>query len=447
MIEAEDQVGGISKTKLFKGYRFDLGGHRFFTKSEEVNALWDKTLGKDFLTRPRLSRMYYKKKFFDYPIKPFNALAGLGLWEDFLIGISFMKAKLLPYKDESTFDRYITNRFGARLYRHFFKSYTEKLWGIPCEQIQAEFAAQRIKGLSIISILVNAVFPDKSGKIKTLIEEFKYPKHGPGMMYDKMAEDVKKAGANILMEQKVVKLKHDDNKVTSAVIKNRQGKETEVTADYYLSSMPLTSLIMALSPKAPEKVLKAAQKLSYRSFVTISVILKAEDPFPDTWIYVHEPEVKMGRIQNFRAWSPFMVPNKDHIALGLEYFCTEGDEFWNKSDEELMEIGMTELEKTGLGKKSSFVDGFVIRVPKTYPVYDLDYPKHVKVIREYLANFENLQPIGRYGMFKYNNMDHSIITGLYAAENILGLAKHNIWDVNADLEYHEEEKEEEKVAV
>lgn len=439
VFEKEDQVGGISKTKEYKGYRFDLGGHRFFTKSKEVNALWDETLGKDFLKRPRLSRIYYKNKFFDYPVKPMNALKGLGIGESIMILGSYIRVKLFPSKEEKNFEQWVSNRFGKRLFNHFFKSYTEKLWGIPCEEIQAEWAAQRIKGLSLTSAVKNALFPDKSGKIKTLIDEFKYPKYGPGMMYERMAENVEKMGGEILKQTEVAKLHHNGSEIKSVTVKDKSGKETEYKADFYLSSMPITLLVQSLNPAAPKAALQASMNLTYRSFITVSVILKGKNPFPDTWIYIHSPEVKMGRIQNFKSWSPFMVPDKKHIALGLEYFATEGDDLWKMKDKDLIDLALTELEKIHLGKKKDFVDGFVIRVPKAYPVYDSAYPKNIKTVRNYLDGFKNLQPIGRYGMFKYNNMDHSILTGLYAAEHILGQHR-NVWEVNADQEYHEENK-------
>jgi protoporphyrinogen oxidase len=439
IFEKENLVGGISKTLEFRGNHFDLGGHRFFTKSKEVNQLWDETLKDDFIVRPRLSRIYYKNKFFDYPVKSMNALMGLGIGESMLILFDYFKIKLFPYKEEKTFEQWVSNRFGKRLFNHFFKSYTEKLWGIPCDQIQAEWAAQRIKGLSLVSAIRSAFFPDKSGKIKTLIDEFKYPKLGPGMMYEKMAANLVSAGANLLMESNVVSIKHDNFKATSAVVRDKLGNEKEYFSDHFLSSMPLTELIKNLSPAVPQEVLEAASKLTYRSFITVSVILKSPNSFPDTWIYVHSPEVKLGRIQNFKAWSPFMIADKNTTTLGLEYFCTEGDELWSMPDGDLLKLGMLELEKIGLGKQSDLIDGFVARVPKAYPVYDSTYPENIKIVRDYIEKFKNLQPIGRYGMFKYNNMDHSILTGLYAADNILG-AHNDIWEVNADKEYQEENK-------
>jgi protoporphyrinogen oxidase len=438
LTEKERQVGGISKTIEYKGCRFDLGGHRFFTKSKEVNDLWNETLGADFLTRPRSSRIYYKNKFFGYPLKPVNALMGLGLFTSLSVLASYLYVKLFPYKEEKTFEEWVSNRFGRRLYKIFFKTYTEKLWGIPCTEIRAEWAAQRIKGLSLRSLIKNALFPDRTGKIKTLIEEFKYPRFGPGMMYEKMAENVQKAGGGLLMETEVIKIKHEGNVAKSVLLKDGSG-ERELSAGHFISSMPITELVKRLDPPAPESVLKAAHALKYRSFLTVNVILKCPNPFPDTWIYIHSPEIKMGRIQNFKNWSPEMVRDPRQTALGLEYFCTEGDPLWNTSDSVLMELGLRELEELKLGLASDFEEGFVARIPKAYPVYEARYPENIRIIREYLTNFKNLQPVGRYGMFKYNNMDHSILTGLYAARNIMG-ANYDIWEVNTDQEYHEEEK-------
>jgi len=437
IFEKDKQVGGISKTIKFKSCYFDLGGHRFFTKSKEVNDLWNRTLGDNFLNRPRLSRIYYKNKFFNYPIKPINALVGLGVINAIKILVSYLKIKIFPYKEEKTFEHWVSNRFGKKLYNTFFKTYTEKLWGIPCSQIQAEWAAQRIKGLSLLTAVKNAIIPNKNGTVKTLINEFKYPKYGPGMMYEQMAQNIEKAGGDILMEQEVIKIKYDDFIIKSVVTRDKNNNEAEYCADNFLSSMPITTLVKSLSPAVPQEVLEAAGNLTYRSFITISVILNSPNPFPDTWIYVHSPEVKMGRIQNFKSWSPFMVSNKNQIALGLEYFCTEGDDLWNMKDTDLIKLGLKELEKIKLGKGEDFVSGFVARVSKAYPVYDTNYKKHIEVVKKYLSKFKNIQPIGRYGMFKYNNMDHSILTGIYAAENILG-KNNNIWAVNADKEYHEE---------
>lgn len=435
ILEKENLVGGISKTLEFQGCRFDLGGHRFFSKSPEVNDLWDKTLGNDFLTRPRLSRIYYRNKFFNYPIKPLNTLKNLGLTTSAQIIASYLKSKAFPYSKENTFEEWVSNRFGKKLFQIFFKTYTEKLWGIPCHEIQAEWAAQRIKGLSLTTAIKNALFPDKSGKVKTLIEEFKYPKYGPGLMYEKMAENFIKLGGQMIKNAEVRQVIGENDQIKSVLV-GAGNDVKEFFATNFLSSMPLTDLVKQIRPTVDLEVSQAAEKLTYRSFITVSLIFKTKNSFPDNWIYVHSPEVKLGRIQNFKNWSPYLVPNDELTSLGLEYFCTENDEFWNKKDEEIIKIGLAELEKIRLGSKKDFLTGFVARVPKAYPVYDQTYPENLKIIKNFLQKYPNLQPIGRYGMFKYNNMDHSILTGIYAAKNILG-EKHNIWEINTDEEYHE----------
>lgn len=437
VFEKDKQVGGISKTLKYKGYRFDLGGHRFFTKSKIVNQLWNETLGKKFLTRSRLSRIYYKNRFFSYPLKPMNAFFGLGIIASLEIIASYVWSRLFPYKEEKNYEQWVSNRFGKKLYKTFFKTYNEKLWGLPCTELQAEWVAQRIKGLSLTSAIKNAVFPDRGNKIKTLISKFNYPRYGPGMMYEKIAENIKKIGGKIIMEEEIVKINHNNFRIVSVITKDKNNNKKEYRSDYFLSSMPITELIKRISPSVPQDILKAAHDLRYRSLLTINVILNSPSPFPDTWIYIHASEVKMGRIQNFYNWSPYMLENKNKTALGLEYFCTEGDTFWKTSDKELIKIGIEELEKIELGKKLDFLDGFVARTPKAYPVYDMAYLDNINLIKDYLKKFINIQPIGCYGMFKYNNMDHSILTGLYAAENILG-GKHDIWNVNVDQEYYEE---------
>lgn len=438
VIEKDKQVGGISKTLKYKDNYFDLGGHRFFTKSREVAELWEETLGKDFLTRPRLSRIYYGQKFFHYPINLWNAFAGLGFIASAQIIASFLKAQLASRKYERTFEQWVSNRFGKKLYGIFFKTYTEKVWGLPCGQIQAEWAAQRIKNLSLTSLLKNALLRQKNGQIRTLITQFKYPRYGPGMMYAKMAENVTEMGGKIILETGVKEIRHDGNgKVIGVAAKDKNGEEIFFQADHFISSLPISALIECLFPSAPPEVLAAAKNLRYRSFIAINLILNSPDIFPDNWIYVHAPEVKMGRVQNFKNWSPDMVADKNQTTLGLEYFCDEGDDFWKMPDARLIKLGLAELEKIGLGKSADFADGFVARVPKAYPIYDPAYAENMKIIREYSGAFKNLQTIGRCGMFKYNNMDHSILTGIYAAKNSLG-EKHNIWNINTDQEYQEE---------
>lgn len=435
IFEKDNQVGGISKTKKYKEFRFDLGGHRFFTKSKEINKLWEETLGKDFLDRDRISRIYYKEKFFDYPLKPFNTLSNLGILESVFIILSYTKSKIFPYKEEETFEQWVSNRFGKRLFNHFFKSYTEKLWGIPCNKIQAEWASQRIKNLSLTSAVKDS-FQKRKNDIKTLIKKFKYPKYGPGMMYEKIAENIKKKQGKINLNHEITQINHEKEKIKNLIVKNHR-KKIKFPCSYLISTMPITDLIFRLNPKPPKKILNAAKNLKYRSFITISIILKTDKSFKDTWIYINSPKVKLGRIQNFIRWSPYMVNKKGYITLGLEYFCTEGDEFWKMNDKKIIKFALNELESLKLAKKSDFVDGFVIRVPKAYPVYDKNYLENLNIIKNYLKKLKNLQTIGRGGMFRYNNMDHSILTGICSAKNLIG-ENHDIWKINEEKSYHEE---------
>ena len=439
LIEKDKQVGGLCKTIEYKGFKFDIGGHRFFTKIDEVEKLWRETLSDDLMERKRLSRIYYKDKFYNYPIKPFNVLFNLGTMESFLLLLSYLKQKIFPYKQENTFEEWISNRFGRRLYQHFFKSYTEKVWGIPCDKIQAKWAAQRIRGLSLTSAVKNAFENNKKNKktIKTLIDKFKYPKKGPGQMYEKMAENIEKLDGEILKETEVTKFITQNNKIKRVEIKDKKENQKIIDMDYAISSMPITELVKKID-NVNQKVLDAANNLSYRSLLIVNLILNEEKNFPDNWIYVHNPEVKLGRIQNFKQWSPYMSSDITKTSLGLEYFCTEGDKLWNMENEKLINLGLNELEKIGLAKKHTFIEGFIMRTPNTHPIYDETYKKNLEIIKDFISNYKNLQPIGRCGMFKYNNMDHSILAGLYAARNILASSKIDIWKINIDEEYYEE---------
>jgi len=435
--EADRMVGGISRTIEYKGFRFDVGGHRFFSKIQRVNDLWQEILGDEFLRRPRLSRIYYNGKFFYYPLQPMNALLGLGLLCSAQILGSYFKAKLPIAAEERTFEQWVTRRFGARLYNIFFKTYTEKVWGIPCTEIRAEWAAQRIKGLSLYSAVANALF--KQNKvIKTLIDEFNYPRLGPGQMYETMAHKAEKLGGEIRLEHRVSEIQHDKGWLTGVCVASPDGVYVETGTDF-ISTMPITELVLSLRPEPPREVICAARALRYRSLLTVNLLMDRPENLPDTWIYVHDPSVKMGRVQCFANWSPYMVPDVNHSSMGLEYFCWEGDDFWSMPDDELLALGKTEIGRLGLVDPNTVFDGFVVRMKKCYPVYDEAYQGHLETIRNYLTGFNNLQLCGRYGLFKYNNMDHSILTALFAVENILG-ANHDVWSINADDDYHEEVK-------
>ncbi len=433
VLEKTDSVGGISRTESYKGYHFDIGGHRFFTKNEYVQELWDDILKDDFIQVPRLSRIFYQDKYYQYPIKLFNTFFNLGVIESFRILFSFFGTKLFPHKQENTFEEWVANRFGERLYRTFFKTYTEKVWGIPCSSIQSDWAAQRIQGLSLTAAVANALFGTK--KAKTLIDEFDYPRMGPGMMWDGFKDRIETKGGQVKLRSEVTAINHADNVVTGIDYAGH-GQSVHQTIDHLISSTPINLLVTLLDPPPPQTVLDAASRLSYRSFLIVILIVKQEDLFPDQWIYIHSPEVKVGRIQNFKNWSPSMVPDEQNSSIGLEYFCDEGDDVWQMDNDKLAELAAGELETLGLAKNSDVVDHYVVRQSAAYPVYDEAYNSSLETVKGYLETFDNMQTVGRSGMHRYNNMDHSMITGVMAAQNIYG-AEHDLWDVNDDDEYLE----------
>ncbi len=447
VLDQADKVGGISRTETYKGYRFDIGGHRFFTKVGEVQQIWQEILGDEFIQVPRLSRIYYQGKFFDYPLSIVSTLSNLGVTDSSLIILSYLKSKLKgklqPEKEAENLEDWVIERFGDRLYRTFFKSYTEKVWGIPCNKIQAEWAAQRIKGLSLKKAMVNAVFG--SNDTKTLIKEFDYPIYGPGMMWERCTELLEAEGSPVHMKTRVIKVEHDNKRVKCVIaqktIQNngQQGEQLiKLSGENFVSSIPITALVKCMSPAPPESVLRAAEGLKYRDFLIVPLIIDIEDIFPDNWIYIHSPDFKVGRIQNFKNWSAAMVPDARKTCVGMEYFCSEGDSLWEMSDQDLITLAAQEIVGLGLVTNVKHVeDGTVIRQKKAYPVYDGEYRKHLDVIQRYLQSFENLQTVGRNGMHRYNNQDHSMLTGLLAAKNILG-ETHDLWNVNVERSYHED---------
>lgn len=441
VLEADDQVGGLSRTVNYRGYRFDIGGHRFFSKVPLINELWDEILREDFLVRPRLSRIYYRERFFDYPLKAANALAGLGPVEAFLIGLSYTKARLFPHAEETNFEQWVSNRFGDRLYQIFFKTYTEKVWGIPCAEISADWAAQRIKNLSLREAIRSALLG--SGRaadgqiITTLIEQFNYPRFGPGMMWERCKDLLAARGHETVGGIRVERVRHRHGRVECVYGRTSAGELAEFGAEHFISTMPLRELIHALDPPPPDEVIEAANRLRYRDYLTVVLIVKREAVFPDNWIYIHAPEVKMGRIQNYKNWSPEMVPDPSRTSLGLEYFLWEKDEEWRWPHERLIELGVKECVRIGLADPSEVEDGTVVRMKKAYPVYDQHYHESLAVIRNYLESFSNLQTVGRNGLHRYNNQDHSMLTAVYAARNIAG-EQNDVWSVNTEMEYHEE---------
>jgi protoporphyrinogen oxidase len=432
-------VGGIARTEVYKGYRYDIGGHRFFTKVKPVRDLWREVLPNDFLKRPRMSRIYYRSKYFAYPLKPMNALRNMGAYESCRILLSYAKWQVRPSRDDSTFDRWVTNRFGGRLFWHFFKSYTEKVWGIPCNEIRADWAAQRIKNLSLRKAVWNAI--SGSNDTTSLIEEFDYPRLGPGMMWEAFRDRILDKGGEVRMEQRVRKIHRDDRAIRAVEVENTADGSTYLfSADQFISSMPITTLVENMVPAAPAHVQRAAAQLKYRDFLIVTLILKKKDLFPDNWIYIHSPDVKVGRIQNFRSWSDEMLPDDEHSSIGMEYFCQENDELWTMDNADLVKMAEKELRTLNLVGDAEVVDGTVIRQPKAYPVYDHEYAHALEVIRNWLDNFPNLQLVGRNGMHRYNNQDHSMMTAMYAARNVMG-ADYDLWKVNSEAEYQEEETE------
>jgi protoporphyrinogen oxidase len=436
VLEKDSAVGGIAKTVEYEGYRFDLGGHRFFTKYARVQAMWAELLGDELKLRPRLSRIYYRKRFYNYPIRPANVVWNLGLPQSALIAMSYLKARLSPYPDESSFEHYIVNRFGRRLFGTFFGPYTEKVWGVPCSSIRSDWAVQRIKDLSMSSLAKAALFGNRS-KIRSLTDEFYYPLKGSGQMWEEVASQVQSGGGVVELDSEVTLVNMDGGRVVS-VTASCGGSEAVWTADQFISTLPLRDLVLMMRPRPPPKVLDAAGRLRYRDFITVALIIDRSDMWPDNWIYIHDGGFKAGRIQNFKNWSPCMVPDPSKTCLGVEYFTFEGSELWNMADEDLVALAKKELDGLSLiGEGSMVLDGKVVRVRKAYPMYDMWYEENVNTIRGYLRGIPNLQTIGRNGMHRYNNQDHSMLTGMLAAENVSG-AQHDVWAVNLAGDYHEE---------
>jgi protoporphyrinogen oxidase len=490
VFDCDGQVGGISKTINYRGNRMDLGGHRFFSKSDWVMRWWQELLpvesdqGEEpirihyqrqaaelvrssvepsspdavMLVRQRLSRIFYRRRFFDYPLK-LNAktLTNMGLMETFLVGSSYLNAKALPHRPENSLEDFFINRFGDRLYRTFFKDYTEKVWGVPCTEISAEWGAQRIKGLSVTKALTHAFASQFRSRKDTaqkatetsLIERFLYPKFGPGQMWEQAAHHVAARGGEIHLGHRVIGLERTDDRVTAVLVKDEASGSTRlVPCSFFLSTMPVRDLSAMLKP-SDDQVVRVSAHLPYRDFMTAGLLLRkmhrlggpaaANGMPPDNWIYIQEPDVRIGRLQIFNNWSPHMVADPAKIWLGLEYFCREGDDLWSMNDSRFVEFAASELEKIGMIDRHDVLDGTVARVPKAYPAYFGEY-RDFGLVRAFLARFSNLYPIGRNGMHRYNNQDHSMLAANCAVNAILndGAGKDDIWAVNAEESYHEE---------
>ncbi|HYN85110.1 MAG TPA: NAD(P)/FAD-dependent oxidoreductase [Pyrinomonadaceae bacterium] len=451
VLERDASLGGLARTVNYKGFRFDIGGHRFFTKSRAVEETWREVLsGGEFLRRKRLSRIYYNKRFFHYPLRASSMLSSLGWWDAAAVLASYLRARLRPRRPEETFEQWVTNRFGRRLYEIFFKTYTEKVWGIPCDEITADWAAQRIKGLSLAVVLKDVLLRrhrangakggggDRDAIVRTLVDEFDYPRLGPGQMWERMAELCEATGlGRVRTGASVERVRWRGGRVESVEVADAGGRRETIEGEEFISSMPARELVAKLEPAAPPEVAEAAARLRYRDFLTVVLVVDRPDVFPDNWIYIHDPAVKLGRVQNFKNWSADMVPDASKSCLGLEYFCFEGDGLWQTADAELIELGKRELGRLGLVRAEEVEDGTVFRMPKAYPVYDSEHKGALAVLRRFFDSFENLQLVGRNGLHRYNNQDHSMMTAMLAARNVLG-ESHDLWAVNADPEYHEE---------
>lgn len=450
VLEKDTYVGGISRTVKYKGYRFDIGGHRFFTKVDRVHEWWMDILRDEFLLRPRLSRIFYNDVFFDYPLKPASALRSLGIIEAGLVGLSYVKAQIFPHPEEENLEQWVSNRFGYRLYSIFFKTYTEKVWGMKCTDIGADWAAQRIKNLDLKAAVKSMFLGNKGSKkqqLTTLIEQFHYPKFGPGQMWEKVRDLLGEAGHPVQMGHDAQTLHMQGNRMVAVGAKDAEGNDVRHEGDEFISTMPMREMVLAMDPPPPQNVIDAANALKYRDFLTVGLVVNKEKLFPDNWIYIHSEKVKVGRIQNFANWSPFMIGEEGKSCIGLEYFVNEGDEIWSAKDEDLIEQGKNETHILGLIDKADVTDGVVIRQHKAYPVYDSVYKEALATIQGYVDSIENLQCVGRNGQHRYNNQDHSMLTAMYAAENIMaGKQVHDVWNVNLDDEYHEEKETDAKGA-
>ena len=435
--EEDNQVGGLAKTLSFKGYRFDIGGHRFYTKIKEIDQFYKEILGGNLLSRNRLSRIYYKKKLYNYPLAASEVIRKLGSATTLKILISWLLRQFHKYKNEKTFDQWVSNRFGDELFKIFFKSYTEKLWGTPTSKLSSDWAAQRIQNFNLIKAAIDALFGINLGS-KTIIKKFDYPKYGPGMLYEEMQRILKKNEIKIYLNCEVISLqKIQDSINTVTIFDKKNNKKINKYPDYVVSTMPLDKLMYAITPGL-SKIKGKTNRLKFRNFITVNLVVK-KNPFDDQWIYIHDPEVKVGRIQNFRNWSPLMIKaGTDNTPIGMEYFCSENDEYWNMPDEQLIKIGKQEIEKIGLVNKEDIIDGFVYKVKNAYPVYNFGYQKTLSEAKKFVKTINNLELCGRGGLFRYNNQDSSILTGFYAARKIINPAFNiDTWSVNEEKDYLE----------
>ena len=442
VVERDSTVGGLAKSFEYEGFILDYGPHRFFTKLPPVLQFWNEVLGDEQVTVNRLTRIYYGNRYFSYPLKAFEALLTLGVTESARIVASYLRAQLFPSQAPKNFAEWVSGRFGRRLFEIFFEGYTEKLWGIPCTEISADWAAQRIKGLSLLSAVRSALLGN-SGKVKSLVDQFQFPRLGSGQLYERAADYLTSHGQTVLLDTEVLRIHHQDNQAQALTLKNRRtGEESIVPCSGVISSIPLTHLVEQLTPAAPAPVREMAKSLRFRNTVLVYVMVDSGQLFPDNWLYINDPTVQLGRVTNFANWSADMLPNRKQTPLCCEYWC-QFEGLWEMNDDALVAMAERDLRKIGLLNDEAVNGGFVIRLPRTYPIYAGNYKEALATIQNHLQGINNLQAVGRYGAFKYNNQDHSLLMGIMAAENVATPGKHNLWTVNSDDDYQEEAKESE----
>jgi len=433
VFEKSASVGGLSKSISLWNQRVDLGPHRFFSKDSSINELWLEVVQKDYEIIDRQTRIYYNKRFFDYPIRAFNALSGLGIFEATRCLFSYMAARINPPKDTSTFEGWVISRFGFRLYNIFFKTYSERLWGIPCNELDSDFASQRIKKLSLFEAIKNALFPGKGNTHATLVEQFAYPVGGTGSVYESMQRFIEAKGGRVMTGTGIDRVITSHGRVTSIQLENGN----LLQYDHVISTMPLTQMVEKL-PEVPVHVLEQTRKLRFRNTILVYLKVDRTDLFPDQWLYIHDPSVKFGRVTNFRNWIPSVYGKSNSSILCMEYWCNFDDELWSMSQEEIISIAKQEIVRAGLVPPGLNMEGEMLKLPRCYPVYFRAYRKALAPVEEYLKTIEGLHVIGRYGAYKYNNQDHSILMGMRAAENIIRDAGHNLWEINTDYEVYQE---------
>ena len=443
IIEKDSEyVGGISRTEKYKNFKFDIGGHRFFSKSKEINQLWDQILPNDIILRKRSSRILFKNKFYSYPLKPIQALLNLGFYESFLVVISYLRAKFFKNKNIRTYQDWVVDKFGKRLFKNFFETYTEKVWGMKCNEISSDWAAQRIKGLDLKKLIINSLIKKKNKNIKTLINEFKYPRKGPGMLWEAARDKINENENKIYMNANAYKYEYVSNRKYWKVNCIINDEEYEVDCKQIINSAPLKEVVNNISPILKNK--NEANFLKYRDFITVAVILDYKLNIEDNWIYLHDPEIKAGRLQNFSSWSPEMIDQTKNCAcVGLEYFCNQGDKLWTSDDKTILDIAKKDLNKISIIDTNKISDYKVVRQEKAYPVYDENYKNSVtKIVDELKNNYSTMHMVGRNGMHKYNNQDHAMMSSILTVENILSNNfKNDPWMINIDAEYHEEKKD------